>query len=167
MRTNGQLGICVAMAFLVCAGWSSRGEAKNKVYLVNQVEVKGGLSKALADAATNQICADVNKSLKKVDVHCPDDVKALLKARSDMLAMGAEGNEQMLTQQAAALLQADYIISGTASKIGNTVMLQLKLFDSKAGRIAGRASVSVSQAEKLLAKIPDALIDLFKHQKKK
>ena len=138
-------------------------------YVVNAIKARGGLAASLGKAVTNQICTDLAKSARDAEVLCPDDIKAMLQARGNMLALGGEDDGSALASQAAMLAGADRGISGTLSKLGSSAMLQLKLMDYKQGKVLARATISADadNAKALLAKIPDALIELFKTLKKK
>lgn len=172
MKTNNVLTLTqafVTIVVIVCLIHSSPVDAAEETtYLVNAVGLKGNFTKSVSDAITNQICNDLSKSVKNAEVHCPDDVKALLKAKQDMLSLGA-GNPDKLMQQASSLLKADRGISGNLSQIGKTAMLQLKMMDYNNGKVLGRASASiaVSEINDILKKIPDLLIQMLKPKKSK
>jgi hypothetical protein len=131
--------------------------------LVSQIEVKGDLPATTGDVVTNQICTDLHKAVKEVKVFCPDDVKALLKVQEDLAAMGNSAEADNMAQKTIELTKAQKGIYGSVSKLGKSAILQLSLQDYKAGTTK-RASVQVDTCEiaKLLNKVPDALIELFK-----
>jgi hypothetical protein len=116
------------------------------------------------------LCMDAGKGLADSDVRCADEIKALLQAKAQQMAMGSADSmpADPSPEQAAAMLNAEKGISATLSKLGSTLMLQLTLVNYKTAKIESRAMVQADADKEtdILTKVPEAILQLVKNIKK-
>lgn len=156
--------VLIATLTLIWASAAFAGEKAPK-YAVSELEAQGGVEKNVAALLSTEVCNKLYE-IRKAEVVCPSDLKALAQVQGQVLALGGckDGN---CTKNLAKLAKADRVITGSVGKVGEAFLLQLALTDAKNGKILARVSENAEgDASELLNRIGPAVTKLTAKKKR-
>jgi TolB-like protein len=114
-----------------------------------------GVDRSTASILESQLCTELLNT-GKVDVVCPDDLKAMMEFKKSEIAFGkCEGDEVACVEQVGKLANAERVLNGEIGKLDDQVILSVSLVDVASQKTLARRSESASDASGLLKKLPD------------
>jgi PBP1b-binding outer membrane lipoprotein LpoB len=130
------------------------------------VAVKNLVAKGVEDDAaallTSQLCTELAKNVN-YEVRCADDVRAVMRQRADTMMLGGEADEAQLTKlDEESMIKVDRLIEGQVGRVGDNVVMNLKVIDPKTGSVTSRISLSGdADPASLLKKLPEVVEKVF------
>lgn len=98
---------------------------------------------------------------KRFRVLCGDDLRMLM--RFNALAAALNGCEDEKCYGAAGrALEARFIVSGSVSRVGQSLVMDLALFDVDQSEVVGRSSVKESSIDALYRRVSEAVEQLLR-----
>jgi len=166
------IGICCAGFLMLsgCAGSKSSTttvtKAEDKATADTKVVEGGELIKVVIkqfsftgvspdgySGIVDRFCSAVFNLKKFDDVVCAKDLKSFFTHKEDLIFLG-ECNEEDCLAKLGQRLNADYIIQCSISKVGETLIMSVNMFEGSTGKVKNRLSKDVP-AEK-----PEDLLDV-------
>lgn len=130
-----------------------KAEAKKPKIAVRELKVNG-VDRATGSILESQLCTELLNT-GKVDVVCPDDLKAMMEFKKSEIAFGmCEGDEVACVEQVGKLANADRVLNGEVGKLDKDVIISVSLVDVAKQTTLKRASETAGTASDLLKKIP-------------
>jgi len=142
--------LIVAIATLFASS-ALAAPSKLLVQDLSAVGVEAHEAKAIGTAT----CGELAKR-KGYQVLCGDDLRAMVKWNAMAASFNACQGEDCLAKTAAAV-DAQYVVSGSVSKVGDEVVLALVLLNTEEGRPVGRASIKASEVASLHRQVREAV----------
>jgi hypothetical protein len=140
----------VALALVACDGHhrsgskttvASQADAKDLPrVIIKQFNAKG-IEANEASTLADSFCTELSKH-QKAELFCPGDLAKLLEQKEMQMMFGQCDEEDCLSKMGEKT-EADIIVLGTISKMGETFVVQVKLANGKTGKVQTRISHEV------------------------
>ena len=142
----------------VSVGAPSVSHAAKPKLLFQDLDAKG-VEEAEAAVITTSTCVALGKSARH-DVLCGDDLRTMMRFGALSASFqGCDGEDCFKSVSKA--LNAQIIVSGSVSRLGQGFVLSLSAFDTKKMKSVGRTEVKAPSLEQLQLQIPEAISGLF------
>ena len=144
----------IAVVLTVVVASSASVEAAPAKLLLQDLEAKS-VSEAEASAITTSTCLALSK-IERYDVLCGDDLRTMMRFGALAATFQAcEGDD--CYGRIGRALKARYVVSGKVSRLGESYILSLSIFDTAKAKAVARTEVKAATLEKLQLQVPEAV----------
>lgn len=159
-RRTGSTGRSVAGAVAIaaaCALLSAAAPAAKPKMLVQDL-VAQGVEPNESAVISSAVCQAFAKAGTH-EVLCGEDLRNMMRFSAMSAALDGCQDEKCYATMGRAL-KARYVVSGTVSKLGSTLVLSLSMFDNETQKAVGRSEVKADTIEKLHLQASEAVSQL-------
>ncbi|RMG12030.1 MAG: PEGA domain-containing protein [Deltaproteobacteria bacterium] len=156
-------GRWVAASLVVPLLWSASLAAAQEEELPSLVvmdfQTSGDLPERLAKTVVGQVVAAATRTDAFRNVVSGDDIRNLLSLEAQRQLCGADA-ESCLAEIGGAL-GADFMVTGTISKTGDVLVLQMNLLAVSEAKVVNRVSRTLKSEGAILDEVPRATVELL------
>src|SRR5260221_2094406 len=127
--------LIAAAASLGLTALPARAADAKKKLAVSELKVQG-VEPNVAALAQSQLCAEIGNT-DKVEVVCPDDIRAIAEIAKMNGMVGACSSDQCV-KQLAEISKADQVLTGELSKVEKQLVMSLTLREAATGKVLTR-----------------------------
>ncbi len=150
------------MGVALVAGAGSRATAQEEempALVVMDFQAAGGVSEKVAQDVVRQVVTTASASEAFRNVVSGEDIQSMLSLEAQKQLCGV-GSESCLAEIGGAL-GAEFMVTGTLSKTGKTLVLQMNLLAVNEAKVINRVSRKLESEAEILEEVPRATIELL------